>query len=73
MFNIATNYTNSRIDITNIYDFIKNEYSKKFNKNTSIKAILENLYSYDFLIKRFFKKRSLIEKNINKYYIYIYN
>ena len=68
MFNIATNYSNSKIDITNIYDFIKNEYSKKFNKNTSIKAILENLYSYEFLIKRFIKKRTLIENNINKYY-----
>ena len=67
IYNIANNNNAQKIDITNIFDFVKNEYSKKYNKNTSIKAILENLYSYEFLIKRFDKKRTLIESNINKY------
>ena len=67
IYNIANNNNAKKIDITNIFDFVKNEYSKKYNKNTSIKAILENLYSYEFLIKRFDKKRTLIESNINKY------
>ena len=39
IYNIANNNNAQKIDITNIFDFVKNEYSKKYNKNTSIKAI----------------------------------
>jgi len=69
MYKIATNNNNQKVDITGIYNFIKNEYSKKYNKSSSIKAILESIYSFELLNKLIIKRRNIIESNINKYYI----
>jgi hypothetical protein len=45
MMDISQNST--QIVISNAYNFVKNEYVKKYNKITSIKAILENLFLYE--------------------------
>ena len=69
MNNIGNNNNNQNVNITGIYNFIKNEYTKKYNKSTSIKAILESLYSFGLLNKKIINKRNIIESNMNKYYI----
>ena len=69
MYQIATNNNNQKIDISGIYNFIKNEYTKKYNKSTSIKAILESLHSFGLLNKKIINRRNIIESNTNKYYI----
>ena len=53
----------------NIYNEIKNEYSKKYNKNTSIKAVLENLLCYDNLINQINPKRNVIFANRQNFQI----
>ena len=69
MYQIATNNNNQKIDISGIYNFIKNEYTKKYKKSTSIKAILESLHSFGLLNKKIINRRNIIESNTNKYYI----
>ena len=63
----------NNITANNLFIKVKNEYNKKYNKNTSIKAILKCLYSYNKLNQKILKKRSIFESNINKYYMnYLY-
>ena len=69
MYNIAVNNNNQLISINSIYDYIKNEYSKKYNKNTSIKAVLENLYSYQFFNNIIINQRNKFESNKDKYFM----
>ena len=58
-----------QINISSIYENTKNEYSKKFTKNTSINAIIKCLYSYKFLYDRISEKRGIIENNEEKYFM----
>ena len=58
-------YNNQNI---NIYDEVKNQYLNKYNRNTSIKAILENLLCYDNLVTKINEKRNIILNNKYKFY-----
>ena len=62
-------YNNNNIQNINIYEEIKNVYLNKYNKNTSIKAIFENLLCYDNLVSKINEKRNLIFNNRYKFFI----
>ena len=71
MLDISQNST--QIVISNAYNFVKNEYVKKYNKITSIKAILENLFLYKYLNKKILKQKDSLLAEKKKYYInYLY-
>jgi hypothetical protein len=63
------NFYNNNIQNVNIYEQIKNVYLNKYNKNTSIKAVLENLLCYDNLVTKINEKRNSILNNKNKFYV----
>ena len=56
-------------NISDIYDIVKKEYSKKYTRNTSINAVLRCLYSLNFLNKKITENRQLIENNKEKYFM----
>ena len=51
-----------------LYDLVKNEYVKKFSKNTSIRSVLINLYSFPQFRASMFEKENLIQNNRQNYY-----
>ena len=56
----------------NIHDLFiqaKNDYANKYNRNTSIKAVLKCLYSYGRLNAKYKRKKNIYQNinNINKY------
>ena len=63
------NFYNNNVQNINIYEEIKNVYLNKYNKNTSIKAIFENLLCYDNLVSKINEKRNLIFNNRYKFFI----
>ena len=60
----------SNVKVEDLYENVKKEYVKKYARNTSIKAILKCLYSYEILNDIIKQKKLLIEKNKQKYYIH---
>ena len=71
-------YSNELIDIMNnkfngnisdIYNLIKTEYDKKFNKKSSINAIIKCLSSYKYFTDKLMLERTLIESNKEKYFM----
>ena len=65
--NIIYNQFNG--NVSELYKKVKEEYSKKYTKNTSIKAILRCLSSYKLLTNRLVLKKQTIENNKDKYYM----
>ena len=56
-------------NINTFYEEVKNKYDKKFAKNTSIKAIISCLSSFEKLYSVINQKKNIIEKDKEKYYI----
>ena len=52
-----------------LYNIIKDEYVKKYAKNTSIKSVLRCLYAFPRLNTFMLKKQNEFENNQDKYYI----
>ena len=69
--NTLTNiiYNNFNGNVSDLYKKVKDEYSKKYTKNTSIKAILRCLSSYKLLTNRLELVKQLIESDKDKYYM----
>ena len=69
--NTLTNiiYNNFNGNVSELYKKVKEEYSKKYTKNTSIKAILRCLSSYKLLTNRLVLEKQTIESNKDKYYM----
>ena len=65
--NIIYNQFNG--NVSELYKKVKEEYSKKYTKNTSIKAILRCLSSYKLLTNRLVLEKQTIESNKDKYYM----
>ena len=56
-------------NIPAINNYIKQEYNKKYNKNTSINAVLLSLFSFQKLYKKINDKKDLIKSNQDLFYI----
>ena len=56
-------------NISDLYQKVKKEYSKKFTKNTSIKAILKCLSSYKELNEALRERKNEFENNQHKYFM----
>ena len=56
-------------NISDLYETVKKEYSKKYTRNTSINSVLRCLYSLTFLNKKITENRQLIENNKEKYFM----
>ena len=56
-------------NVSNFYEKVKTEYSKKYTKNTSIKAVLKCLYSFNLLNKKIDESRQIIENDKEKYFM----
>ena len=52
-----------------LYEQFKNEFSKKYDKNTSIESVCRCLYSFKSLDSSILKKEEVFKKCIDKYYI----
>ena len=63
------NVSYNNVQNISIYDEIKNVYLNKYNRNTSIKAVFENLFCYNNLVEKIFEKRNVIINNRYKFYI----
>ena len=55
--------------VESLYNTVKEQYVKKYAKNTSIEAVLRCLLSYKELNDIIFSKKSVFEKDKEKYYI----
>ena len=55
--------------VESLYNTVKERYVKKYAKNTSIEAVLRCLLSYKELNDIIFSKKSVFEKDKEKYYI----
>ena len=69
--NTLTNiiYNNFNGNVSELYKKVKDEYSKKYIKNSSIKAVLRCLSSHKLLTDRLKAEKQLIEINRDKYYM----
>ena len=73
--NIVNNMLDQKntINVPNLFENVKKEYSKKYIKNTSINAIFKCLFSFKFLNDKMDLNRQIIETNKQKYYMnYLY-
>ena len=56
-------------NISDIYNLIKAEYDKKFNKKSSINSIVKCLSSYKYFTDKLMKERTIIENNKEQYFM----
>ena len=61
--------SSKRPDSSTLYNKVKQEYVKKYEKNESIKAVLRCLYAYPLLNSVMFNNEQMYKNNIEKYYI----
>jgi hypothetical protein len=59
---------NNNVNISGLYSYVKNEYCKKYAKNSSINSVLRCLYSYPKLNQIITKNENLFSSS-QKYYI----
>ena len=69
IMNIMVSNQQNIMNISNLYEKVKKEYSKKYTKNTSINAVVRCLSSYKFLNERINENRQMIENDKQKYYM----
>ena len=62
-------YNKSNVTVVSLYSTVKEEYVKKYAKNTSIEAVLRCLASYKKLFDIISAQKSLFNSNKTKYYI----
>jgi hypothetical protein len=58
-----------KYNTTTLYNEVKNQYVKRYAKNSSIEAVLSCLYSYPLLNNFIFENAQNIEQNRNNKYI----
>ena len=69
MLYLSSNNNNEKINMSNIFDNVKNEYSTIYNKNSSIQAVLESFYLYQYFNMKLINQRNKIESNKDKFFI----
>ena len=70
IINSMSKENNKNIKVSTIYKTVKEQYVKKYAKNTSIEAVLRCLASYTKLTEKFDdKQKKKFEQNKEKYYI----
>ena len=73
LMNIIYCMIDQKYNTTTIYNEVKNQYVKRYARNSSIEAVLSCLYSYPLLNKYIFDHAQYIEQNRdNKYINYWY-
>ena len=60
---------NNNVDISELYNQVKNEYCKKYAKNSSINSVLRCLYSYPKLNQIIFQNENEFSNEQKKYFI----
>ena len=69
LLQLSNNKSIQKVDIPQIYNYIKQEYYKKYNKNTSIKAVFLSLLKFEKLFNKIIKKSNIIQSNQDLFYI----
>ena len=69
IYKMAVDDTYQMNDIKTFYKHVKEEYVKKYAKNTSIKAVLRCLYAFPNFNKIMFKEEEKYNNNKNNFYI----
>ena len=69
LLQLSNNKSIQKVDIPQIYNYIKQEYYKKYNKNTSIKAVFLSLLKFEKLFNKIVKKSNIIQSNPDLFYI----
>ena len=73
LMNIVYSMIDQRYNTTTLYNEVKNQYVKRYARNSSIEAVLSCLYSYPLLNKFILEHTQIIEQNRdNKYINYWY-
>jgi len=73
LMEIIYNMIDQKFDSTTFYNIVKNQYVKKYARNSSIEAVLRCLYSYAVMNKLMLKNADETRKNKeNKYINYWY-
>ena len=69
IINSMSKENNQSINVSTLYQTVKEQYVKKYAKNTSIEAIIRCLASYTKLNDKLREQRNKYEENKEKYYI----
>ena len=69
IYTMLNDNNNNNVNVSALYNQVKNEYCKKFAKNSSINSVLRCLYSYPKLNQIICQKEPLFSSAQKKYYI----
>ena len=69
IYTMLNDNNNNNVNVSALYNQVKNEYCKKFAKNSSINSVLRCLYSYPKLNQIICQKEPIFSSAQKKYYI----